>query len=140
MVVAALAGALGAAGVLLARERIALLGGLVLLAVAEAALVLGDASLDSVGSATAVGAGIVGLAAVGGAAAVLVRRPAWAPLAVLATAPFRLPLSFDPGGGGFPIQIAQDGQLGRLLPLYFVLAAAIAALAWRVIRGERPRV
>src|SRR4051794_11009865 len=111
MVLAALAGALGAAGVLLARERLVLLGGLALLAVAEAALVLGDSSFDSLSSATALGGGVVGIAAVGGAAAVLVRRPAWAPLAVLAAAPFRLPLSFDPGGGGFPISIAEDGQL-----------------------------
>jgi hypothetical protein len=140
MVLAALAGALGAAGVLLARERIALLGGLALLAVAEALLVLDGDSFDSVGSATALAGGAVGLAALGAAAAVLVRRPAWAPLAVLAAAPFRLPLSFDPAGGGFPIQIAEDGQLGRLLPLYFVLGAAIVALAWRVIRGERPRI
>ena len=38
-------------------------------------------------------------------------------------------------GGGFPISVADDGQLGRLLPLYFVLAAAALALAWRVLRG-----
>ncbi len=140
MVLAALAGALGAAGVLLARERLVLLGGLALLAVAEAALVLGDGSLDSLSSATALGGGVVGVLAVGAAAAVLVRRPSWTPLAVLAAAPFRLPLSFDPGGGGFPVSIAEDGQLGRLLPLYFVLAAAILALVWRVLRGERTRV
>ncbi len=140
MVVAALAGALGAAGVLLARERIVLLGGLALLAVAEATLVLDGGSLDSLSSATALAGGAVGVIALGAAAAVLVRRPAWAPLAVLAAAPFRLPLSFDPGGGGFPISIAEGGQLGRLLPLYFVLAAAILALVWRLVRDERARV
>src|SRR5215208_5133810 len=114
MVLAALAGALGAAGVLLARERLVLLGGLVLLAVAEAGLVLGTGDLDSLTSATAVGGAVVGLAAVAAVAAVLVRKPAWTPIAILAAAPFRLPLSFDPGSGGFPISIAQDGQLGRL--------------------------
>jgi len=139
MVVAALAGALGAAGVLLARERLVLLGGLALLAVAEASLVLEGGSLDSLSSATALAGGGLGLVALGVAAAVLVRYPAWAPLAVLAAAPFRLPLSFDPGGGGFPVTIAEGGQLGRLLPLYFVLGAAIAALAWRTLRGERLR-
>ena len=139
MVLAALAGALGAAGVLLARERLVLLGGLALLAVAEAALVLGGGSLDSLSSPTALAGGAVGLVALGAAAAVLVRRPAWTALAVLAAAPFRLPISFDPGGGGLPVTIAQDGQLGRLLPLYFVLGAAIVALAWRALRGERLR-
>ena len=138
-VLAALAGALGAAGVLLARERLVALGGLAVLAVAEGALVLGGGSLDSLTSPTALAGGALGLAALGAAAAVLVRRPAWTALAVLAAAPFRLPISFDPGGGGFPVAIAQDGQLGRLLPLYFVLGAAIVALAWRLLRGERPR-
>ncbi len=140
MVVAALAGALGAAGVMLARERLVLLAGLALLAVAEVLLVLDGGNLDSLSVATALAGGAIGVLALGGAAAVLVRRPSWAPLAVLAAAPFRLPLSFDPGGGGFPVSIAEDGQLGRLLPLYFVLAAAILALVWRVVRGERPRV
>ncbi|MBA2419610.1 MAG: O-antigen ligase family protein, partial [Thermoleophilaceae bacterium] len=139
MVLAALAGALGAAGVLLARERLVLLGGLALLAVAEAALVLGGGSLDSLSSPVALAGGAVGLAGLGAAAAVLVRRPGWTALAVLAAAPFRLPISFDPGGGGLPVAIAQDGQLGRQLPLYFVLGAAIVALAWRALRGERPR-
>jgi len=139
MVLAALAGALGAAGVLLARERLVLLGGLALLAVAEAALVLGGGSLDSLSSPTALAGGAGGLAGLGAAAAVLVRRPGWTAPAVLAAAPFRLPISFDPGGGGLPVAIAEDGQLGRLLPLYFVLGAAIVALAWRALRGERPR-
>jgi hypothetical protein len=139
MVLAALAGALGAAGVLLARERLVLLGGLALLAVAEAALVLGGGSLDSLSSPTALAGGAGGLAGLGAAAAVLVRRPGWTAPAVLAAAPFRLPISFDPGGGGLPVAIAEDGQLGRLLPLYFVVGAAIVALAWRALRGERPR-
>ena len=56
------------------------------------------------------------------------------PLAVLATAPLRPPIAFE-SGGGFPLALAEDGQLGRLLPLYFVLAAAGLALAWRAGRG-----
>jgi O-antigen ligase len=135
---AALAGALGAAGVLLARERTVLLAGLGLLALAEAGLLLSSDSMSSLGSATVLAGAVLGLAAVGAASALLVRRPALAPLALLAAAPFRLPISYDPGAG-FPLQLAEDGQLGRLLPLYFVLAAALAALAWRALRGERMR-
>ena len=70
-----------------------------------------------------------------GAAALAVRRPAWVPVAVLVAAPLRPPIAFE-SGGGFPIAIADDGQLGRLLPLYFVLAAAALALAWRVLRAR----
>jgi hypothetical protein len=33
------------------------------------------------------------------------------------------------------VAVAQNGQLGRLLPLYFVLLAALAALAWRLTAG-----
>ena len=50
-------------------------------------------------------------------------------------APLRPPITFE-SGGGFPIALAEDGQLGRLLPLYFVLAAAALALVWRVLRGD----
>jgi len=135
---AALAGALGAIGVLLARRRLPLLAGLALLGVAEVQLVAGGGELSSLGSASALAAGALGLVAVAVAAAVLVRRPALTPLALLAAAPFRLPLSYDPGSG-FPVKLAEGGQLGRLLPLYFVLAAALAALLWRVLRGENPR-
>src|SRR5215218_3745686 len=71
MVVAALAGALGAAGVLLARERLVLLAGLALLGVAEAALVLDGGSFDSLSSVTALGGGVVGVVALGAAAALL---------------------------------------------------------------------
>jgi O-antigen ligase/polysaccharide polymerase Wzy-like membrane protein len=139
--VAALAGGFGAAGVLLARERAVLLGGLLLLGLAEAGLELASADLGSVdGLVSPAGAvlSVAGVALLWAAAAVLVRRPALVPLAVLAAAPFRLPLQFD-ASGGFPVSVATDGRLGRLLPLYFVLAAALLALAYRVARGERPR-
>ena len=63
-----------------------------------------------------------------------VRRPALVPPAVLLAAPFRMPI--DVHGGH--IGLVHGGQVGRLLPLYGVLAAAALALAWRLVRGERP--
>lgn len=115
-----------------------MLGGLALMALGEAGLAAsmsGIHRLDSLGSPAGAAAAGVGLAVLGGAALVLARRPAWVPLAVLTAAPFRPPITFN-SGGGFPLAIAQDGQLGRLLPLYFVLAAAALALAWRALRGD----
>ena len=60
------------------------------------------------------------------------------PIAVLVAAPLRPPLSFD-SSSALLVQIADDGRLGRLLPLYFVLAAAACALGWRALRGEELR-
>ena len=57
---------------------------------------------------------------------------------MLVAAPLRPPLSFD-SSSRFLVQIADDGRLGRLLPLYFVLAAAAAALGWRALRGRELR-
>jgi O-antigen ligase len=57
---------------------------------------------------------------------------------VLVAAPLRPPLSFD-SSSTFLVQIANDGRLGRLLPLYFVLAAASTALGWRALRGDAVR-
>ena len=74
----------------------------------------------------------------GVAAAILARRPVFVPMAVLIAAPFRPPLSFD-SSGSFLVSVADDGRLGRLLPLYFVLAAAGAALGWRALRGRELR-
>jgi hypothetical protein len=137
---AAVGGALGSVLVLLARGRLTLLGGLVVLAAAEAglALSLGDASLSKLTSAAGAGAAVAGMLLLGGAAAVLAWRPAWVPVAVLATAPFRPPLDFS-SSNRFLVSIAEDGRLGRLLPLYFVLAAAAAALGWRSLRGRQVR-
>jgi hypothetical protein len=56
--------------------------------------------------------------------------------AVLAAAPFRPPLSFGTGNEYF-VAVAAEGELGRLLPLYGVLAAAALALAWEAFRGTR---
>src|SRR5215217_388741 len=151
---AALGGALGSVLVLLAPGRPAqaagsarraapafvLLAGLALLAAAELGLAwaLGGGPLDRLSGASAAAAVALGLVAVGGAAAVLVRWPAIVPVAVLVAAPLRPPLSFD-SSSALLVQIADDGRLGRLLPLYFVLAAAASALTWRALRGDELR-
>ena len=94
---AAVCGALGSALVLLARERLALLGGLLLLGLAEAGLVgsLGGGDLDKLSSAAGGAAALLGLVVLVAAAALLSRRPAWVPVAVLLAAPFRPPLDFS---------------------------------------------
>jgi O-antigen ligase len=137
---AAVGGALGSVLVLLARGRLTLLGGLAVLALAEAglALSLGDASLDKLTSAAGAAAAVAGVLLLAGAAGLLAWRPAWVPIAVLAAAPFRPPLEFS-SSNRFLVSIAEDGRLGRLLPLYFVLAAAVAALGWRTLRGRPVR-
>jgi hypothetical protein len=137
---AAVGGAVGSVLVLLARGRLVLLAGLVVLAVSEAGLAyaLGTGSLDRIDGVTGAAAAAVGIIVLGAAAALLARRPAIVPVAVLVAAPFRPPLSFD-SGGTFLVSIADDGRLGRLLPLYFVLAAAGAALGWRALRGRELR-
>jgi O-antigen ligase len=138
--IAAVGGALGSVLVLLARGRFLLLAGLVVLAVAEAALAysLGTDSLDRLTGGAELAAAALGIAVLGVAAAILARRPVLVPVAVLVAAPFRPPLSFD-SGGTFLVQVADDGRLGRLLPLYFVLAAAGIALGWRALRGREMR-
>jgi O-antigen ligase len=137
---AAVGGALAAVLVLLARGRFTLLAGLVLLAAAEAglALSLGTGPLDRLTSASGAGASVLGLLVLGGAAALLARHPGLVPVAVLLAAPFRPPVEFDTGSE-FIVSIADDGRLGRLLPLYFVLLAAVLALGWRTLRGEPVR-
>jgi O-antigen ligase len=137
---AAVGGALGSVLVLLARGRLTLLAGLLALAAAEAglALSLGDASLDKLSSAAGAAAAVAGLVLLSAGAAVLAWRPALVPIAVLVAAPFRPPLDFD-SSNRFLVSIAEDGRLGRLVPLYFVLAAAAAALGWRALRGRSVR-
>ncbi|MBA3262374.1 MAG: O-antigen ligase family protein [Thermoleophilaceae bacterium] len=137
---AAVGGALGSVLLLLARGRLTLLGGLALLAAAEAglALSLGDTSLDKLTSAAGAAAALAGVLLLAGAAALLAWRPALVPVAVLLAAPFRPPLDFS-SSNRFLVSIAEDGRLGRLLPLYFVLAAATVALGWRSLRGRPVR-
>ncbi len=137
---AAVGGALGSVLVLLARGRLTLLAGLLALATAEAglALSLGDASFDKLSSAAGAAAAVAGMLALGAAAALLAWRPALVSVAVLLVAPFRPPIDFD-SSNRFLVSIAEDGRLGRLLPLYFVLAAAAVALGWRALRGRPVR-
>jgi O-Antigen ligase len=135
---AAVAGALGSILVLLARGRVTLLAGLLVLAAAEAglALSLGGGTLDKLSTPAGAAAGLAGVVLLGALAALLARRPGWVPVAVLLAAPFRPPIYFD-SSSRFLVSIADDGRLGRLLPLYFVLLAAAAALGWRALR-DRP--
>jgi hypothetical protein len=132
---AALLGALGAALVLLAPRRALLVAGFAALAAAELLLARhGGLSL----SAKTIGAGVVALAVLVAAAALL-RRARWLVLPLLlVTAPFRLPLDFG-REHRFYVAIAHGGQLGRLLPLYAVLGVAALALVWdAVARRELP--
>jgi putative inorganic carbon (HCO3(-)) transporter len=137
---AAVGGALAAVLLLLARGRVTLLAGLLLLAVSEAGLTLslGTGPLEKLTSVSGAAAGVLGLAVLAGAAALFVRRPALVPIAVLLAAPFRPPIQFD-AASEFIVSIADDGRLGRLLPLYFVLLAATLALGWRAARGRQVR-
>jgi hypothetical protein len=137
---AAVIAAVGAVATLLARGRLTLLAGLVLLVVAELTMTLaiGAGGLDKLASAKGVAASLVGLAVMCAAASVLVKRPWLTPLAVLIAAPFRPPIKFD-SSSAVLVTVARDGALGRLLPLYFVLVAAVLALGWRALRGEQMR-
>src|SRR5215208_4021486 len=137
---AALGGALGSVLVLLGRGRLLLLTGLVALGAAELGLAwaLGGGPLDRLSGASGAAAVALALVALGAATALFVKRPAIVPIAVLVAAPLRPPLSFD-SSSTLLVQIADDGRLGRLLPLYFVLAAAAAALGWRALRGRELR-
>jgi O-antigen ligase len=127
-----LAGVVGAAGaglVLLAGRRATLLAGFALIAAAEVLL----AELGRL-SPTLLAAGLAGLLVMAAAAFVFVRYPAIVVPALLLAAPFRLPFDFDRDHRFF-FALAQGGRLGRLVPLYAVLAAAIAAYVWRLLRG-----
>lgn len=127
--VAGIVGAAGAALVLLAGRRLTLLAGFAALAAAEALLA------DSAGISPAlVAAGLAGLVVLAAIAAVFVRYPTIVVPALLLAAPFRLPFDFD-RDNRFLFALAHGGKLGRLVPLYIVLAGAAAAYAWRVVRG-----
>jgi putative inorganic carbon (hco3(-)) transporter len=128
---AAILGAVGAAAILTAGRRVTLLGGLALVAAAEVALAhAGGLHL----SAKLVGAAVVGIVILAGLAALLLRSFWLVTPLVLLAAPFRLPLDFG-SSHRFYVAIAHGGQLGRLLPLYLVLAVAALATAWRALRG-----
>lgn len=132
----AVVAAIGTLLLLAGRGRAQVLAGLALVAGAGGGLavaVAGTDKLDSLSSGAGAAGVLVGGIVLVGAAAIAVRQPGWVPIAVLVAGPFRPPITLD-AGGGFPVALASDGRLGRLLPLYFVLIAAGLALAWRVYR------
>jgi O-antigen ligase len=135
--VAAIAGALGAVAVLLVPGRWPLPGGFALLAGAEMGLVASVSGNDGVSPAL-VALGAAGLIPLAVGAAIFVRWPDIVLPAVLAAAPFRPPLAFGTENDYF-VAVAEEGELGRLLPLYGVLGAAALALAWHAARGRRIR-
>lgn len=131
--------AVGAVLVLLADRRPTLLAGFALLGIAEAGLVL--SLIDGIDSDRLLRPAILAFAVsaallLGAAAVVLARYPTFVMPLVLLAAPFRLPLDFDPDNRFF-VAVAEAGELGRLLPLYAVLAAAVLGLLIRAAReGE----
>ena len=131
--VAAVAGAVGAALILLGRGRVLLLVGLGLLAVAELGLVH-DLSGNRVSTKIAA-LGVLGLIPMAIGAWIFVRWPVLVTPLVAVAAPFRPPLSFGSEHRYF-IGVASSGQLGRLLPLYGVLGATALALGWHALRGR----
>jgi hypothetical protein len=128
---AAVLGAIGAAAVLTAGRRLTLLGGFAVVAAAE--IVLAHAGGLHL-SAKLLGAAIVGVVILAGLAALLLQAFWLVTPLVLLAAPFRLPLDFG-SSHRFYVAIAHGGQLGRLLPLYVVLAVAALATAWNAVRG-----
>jgi O-antigen ligase len=133
---AAVFGAVGAALVLLAKTRFPLLAGYVLLVLAEAGLVwalAGDGGPSPDVSPIKLAAGAAGVLVLALGAAAFVRWPEAITPVVLIAAPFRLPLDVDPEARFF-VSVGESGELGRLLPLYGVLAAASLALIVRVLR------
>jgi hypothetical protein len=125
---AGVVGAAGAALALLAGRRATLLAGFVLIGVAE--VLLADPGRVS---PALLAAGFAGLLVLAACAAVFVRYPALVVPALLVAAPFRLPFDFDRDHRFF-FALAQGGKLGRLVPLYVVLGAAVTAYVWRVLR------
>jgi O-antigen ligase len=128
--IAALLGALGAVGVLIPRGGIFPLIGFALLGAASAGLIASLVGADDlellVEEPEAIGLVGIGLAAAIACAGSFVRYPAVVPVALLAAAPFRVPVQLG------------DEEAFLLLPLYLVIVSAVLALAYRVLRGERP--
>jgi O-antigen ligase len=132
---AAVLGALAAPLVLATPRRETVFAGIGLLAAAVALL---GSSADGLTSVAHAALGLAGLMTAVAGAVLLVRWPAVVPVAVLAAAPFRLPLDVGSDHRLF-VGLARGGQAGRLLPLYAVLAAATLALAYRLVRGAEVR-
>ena len=127
--VSALVGALGAALVFLVRGRALPLAGFALLGLATAGLMSSLVPDEDLRLLVTTREGIAllcaGATATVLAAIPLVRYPHAVPVVLLAVAPFRIPVELG----------SEEAFL--LLPLYFALAAAVVALAYRMIRGER---
>ncbi len=128
--IAALVGALGAVLVLLPRDRFLPIVGLALLGVGTAGLarfLIGDDDLELLlterEGIVLVGVGTVAIVL---GAIPLVRYPEIVPVALLAVAPFRI-----------PVELGEE-EAFLLLPLYLVLAASALALAYRTLSGNRP--
>src|SRR5258705_6358664 len=120
--IAAVLGALGAAGVLLAPTRALLLMSFGVLGLAEAGLAVAlvpSSDLRHFKTVTGLAALVVAIVGVGALVTFFVRRPELVPLGLLLVMPFRLPVDLG----------HQHAFL--LLPLYGVLAAASLALLVR---------
>jgi O-antigen ligase len=137
---AVVAGALGAVALLLARRPAELAAGTILMLVAAGAL--GVASLGiglpAAGSAVVAGAALAAIIVVGVAAALFVRFPQAIVPALLVAAPLRLPLAAD-ASNPLILGFVRQGGLGRLYPLYAVLAPALCATLWHALRGAPAR-
>ncbi len=127
---AALVGALGALLVLIPRGRLLPLVGFALLGLATAGMgrsLVGD---DDVRLLLTEPTGLalvgVGVSAALLGAVLLVRYPTVVPVVLLTAAPFRI-----------PVRVGEEDAF-LLLPLYLVVAAAVLALAYRIVRGEHP--
>jgi hypothetical protein len=128
--IAALLGALGAVGVLVPRGGVFPLMGLALLGAGTGGLVWWLVGRDDVEllleDPQGVALVVAGVAAAVAIAVPLARYPAAVPVALLAAAPFRV-----------PVQLGEE-EAFLLLPLYLVIASSGLALAYRILRGERP--
>jgi O-antigen ligase len=128
--IAALAGALGAVLALIARGGIFPLLGLGLLGAATAVLcwsLVGDDDMELLlNDPAGIALVVIGVALAVACAVPLARYPAAVPVALLAVAPFRL-----------PVEVGNE-EAFLLLPLYLVIAASALALGYRILRGERP--
>jgi hypothetical protein len=128
--IAALLGALGAVGVLVPRGGIFPLIGFALLGAATGMLAWSLVGRDDfellVEDPQGIALLVCGVAAAITIAVPLARDPAVVPVALLAVAPFRV-----------PVQLGEE-EAFLLLPLYFVITSAVLALAYRILRGERP--
>ena len=128
--VAALVGALGAVLVLVPRGRFLVVVGLALLGAATGALAVSLVGVDDlellVEQPLALAGLALGVCAIVAGAAALVRYPGATPVVLLLAAPFRV-----------PVELGEE-EAFLLLPLYAVLAAAVLALAVRMLRGEHP--